>query len=297
METKIKVLENFLEEFKYTEEERCGVLDIYKRFELKKDAETLFDTYYIPYRDEQKIDFKDFTDKFNTIAALAEINPIELALPASMLLMTHSRTLYTKMGVSYGIWYDSMMDLKWKMYECRTVNHIFGHRSLNWNAKWLSAERFTLNRLQFEKIEYYNDDYSSENFNVKKGDPVINIHIPSDVTKKFDRENCEISYELARNFFKNDLPGRPILHCSSWLLYPAHSRILPESSNIRRFAEDFEINPSTVKESKNNLWRIFGTDEIYEDVNKYPEETGLQRCYKKFMLEGGVPGVAQGFKY
>ena len=295
-DTKREELLRFLSEFNYTEEEISGILEIYDAFSEKKEAVALFDKYYIPYREHGIIDANGFVEFFPEIAAAAGMNPIKLAFPLSALLITHSRRVYEKQGVSYKIWHDSMRDLRFKLHECKAVHGFWGHMSINWNKGWLLGTRYTLHRLQFEVIDYYNPDYKSERFDVKVGDKVINIHIPSDKELKFTPENCEISYALAREFFKDKVGGKVIFHCSSWLLYPEHSRILPESSNIRKFAESFEINPLSIKSSTNNLWRIFNTKELYEDASKYPENSELQRIYKKFLLEGGIPGVAQGLK-
>jgi len=294
---KLTSLLGFLDEFEYTEAEKQEITSVYYQFEKHPIAIELFDKYYIPYRDKSEIDTKEFLNDFPTIAEASGIDPIKLAFPISVLLITHSRKVYERQGISYKIWHDSMRDLSFKLHECKAVLGFSGHMSIHWNMGWLLGKRYTLHRLQFEIIDYYNCDYKSDSFDVKTGDKVVNIHIPSDKEIKFTPENCEISYALAREFFKDKIDGRIIFHCYSWLLYPEHSKILPESSNIRKFAESFELNPTTVKLSNNNLWRIFNTKEIYDDPNKYPEKTELQKAYKKFMLSGGKAGVAQGFKY
>ena len=79
--------------------------------------------------------------------------------------------------------------------------------------------------------------------------------------------------------------------CESWLLFPANKEILPEQSNIRRFLSDYDVYRT--RENNNDLWRIYyGAEQ--NDFENLPENTGLERAYKKWLLSGHMAGQSWG---
>ena len=75
---------------------------------------------------------------------------------------------------------------------------------------------------------------------MKKGAPVINCHIPS--SGPLLPEQVEDSFRQAYQFFGFAQKGETMpLVCESWLLYPPHYELFPESGNMRRFFEHFEV--------------------------------------------------------
>ena len=102
---------------------------------------------------------------------------------------------------------------------------------------------------------------------------------------------------MAREFFRGELGDKVVFRCSSWLLFPKHNEIFPETSNIRKFLNSFEIDKNSVTLSNSNLWRIFYTDKSVDFLHEYPENTSLQRAYKQFLALGESAGGATGYKY
>ena len=223
------------------------------------------------------------------------MHKFEIQLILALLLAPHSEYFYQKKGYSHKLWLESLIDIKWKMRECLEVNGFYGARPFSWFKNWYFADRVTLGRLQFEIIESL-ESYKSANFDVKPGDKIINIHIPADTTREFSEKNCHMAYEMAKEFFKPELGENIVFRCSSWLLWPMHEFILSEKSNIRRFASDFEIDPSSVKSTNNDLWRVFYTDNTIEHLAEYPENSSLQRAYKKYLLSNQYAGRAIGYR-
>ncbi len=292
--TKQNMMKNFLSEFSYTEQEVAAALELLQKFEKSAEAVSEFDKYYIPYRDEHKLDFAALNSDVERISEIAGMHKFELHLVFALLLGASSEYFYVQKGYSHELWKECLTDILWKMRECLQVNGFYGSRTFSWFGAWFFADRVTLGRLQFEIIES-NVDYKSDRFDIKKGDRIINTHIPADTTRKFDEENCHKAYAMAREFFKDELGNNPVIRCTSWLLWPAHEKYLPEGSNIRRFLSDFEINPDMVRESTGDLWRVFYTDEIYDDPDKYPGDTTIQRAYKQMLKDGTKSGWAMGF--
>ena len=70
--------------------------------------------------------------------------------------------------------------------------------------------------------------------------------------------------------------------------------ILPETSNIIRFQDFFEVT-GTKYSFPQAEERIFG--EILEDKGQYPEATSLQRKAKEYLLSRGDLGIGEGFFY
>ena len=211
-------------------------------------------------------------------------------------LIPYSFHYFEEKGLGYTEWYDSMMDFKWKVDECVKCYGVVGV-FVNWFKSFFTADRVAFGRLQFNLVdaEY---DYKSCQFDIKKGDMLITVHIPSDTRTPFTRENRESSYKRAAKHFSKVLgKDEVIFRCGTWLLHPAHEEILPEGSNIRDFRHDFEMDENSFKPDKgSNIWRLFYVRPYDGNVDSLPEYTSLMRTYKKFIKDGGVTGTATGFR-
>ena len=100
------------------------------------------------------------------------------------------------------------------------------------------------------------------------------------------------AYARAAEFYKDVMGTYPLVFvCESWLLFPAHKEILPENSNIRRFLADYGVYRT--EETNKDLWRIYYGAEQNDGAN-LPEHTGLERAYKKWLLDGHMAGQSWG---
>jgi len=81
------------------------------------------------------------------------------------------------------------------------------------------------------------------------------------------------------------------MYCDSWLLSPVLEELLPESSRILAFQHRFRI----LSVDRDNTGAIGWIYPGYrEPSGQLPEDTGLQRRMKAFLLSGGKPGWAEG---
>lgn len=118
---------------------------------------------------------------------------------------------------------------------------------------------------------------------LKKGDPVMSIHIPS--RGALTREACEKSYERACEIFETCYPEfkYKAFHCFSWMLDPQLRAFLPENSNIVNFQKKY-----TLYAGKNQGDAVF--DFVFKlkfkEYKDMPEDTSLQRAIKKHYLDG-----------
>lgn len=197
--------------------------------------------------------------------------------------------LYQKRGISREIFHDSMADMHWKLLVCHQMYDIWGTFVMHWFPWWFQLKRFALGRLQFELIKF-DDEYEKDGLILHKDSPVINVHIPS--CGKLDYTEVQKSYEKAAEFYRTEFMEHPLVFvCESWLLFPANKEILPEQSNIRRFLSDYDVYRT--RENNNDLWRIYyGAEQ--NDFENLPENTGLERAYKKWLLSGHMAGQSWG---
>ena len=167
-----------------------------------------------------------------------------------------------------------------------------GHR--NWMRLLVDGELYKLGRLQFQ-LSTAPKDIETPEISIKEGERCLNVHIPR--YERFDDELCENSFSRARVFFK-EFYGleKPVFLCSSWLLYPWLSEVLPESSNLVKFQKRFEII-DVAENDAGDKW-IFGNGSSFErefsSVSEYPENTSLRRAAKERLLKGGKLGAALG---
>ena len=221
---------------------------------------------------------------FYTLALLFFIEAAEAAYPK-----------YLALGLSEDYFYNNMIDLKRKNDECYSVNKVIGtHSVMGWFRRFYIPDRFRLGRLVFETTFFKLESYEKYGVSLKKNDVVINVHIPSG--EPLNIEEAKESFKLAYDFFKKyHRNGKLVFACHSWLLYEKHREFLNPESNIRKFMELFDIIDTTVQDEFSNMWRVFSVETI-DDFNKLPEDTSLQRAYKKWLLDGNKAGFSYGIR-
>ena len=286
---------------------------IYLMQELDFDTEArealLADFDKIEANDEAKAEFyaciasyeADINTNYGTLLANAEnagekagVHKYSAGLLVFMCMSKHLKKCYEEQGIDLQIWHDSMLDLKWKLWECKLVKGMWGSFVAWWFPGFFNMTRFALGRLQFDFCRYGNT-YSDEEFDLKPDTQIIGIHIPRTMTP-FDKASRDDAYARAKAFFAPKLNGAPMIFtCYSWLLYPGYRDIIPPKSNTRSFMDDFKIiGQYDDKEGEyNDAWRLFDMDQP-EDLNDYPENTSLRRAIKQYLLSGGRTGEGLG---
>ena len=191
------------------------------------------------------------------------------------------------------IWRNSMMDLKYKLIECRLVRGIYGSFVASWFDRFFNLTRFALGRLQFEVVPFKHV-YEKDGKRLEPQSLAINVHIPRTETP-LDRESCLQSYAMAKEFFKDQFTDMPMAFmCSSWLLFEKLRDFLPETANIIRFMNDYDVIQTTYAEEGDykSLWRIFDMD--CSDLDALPEDSTLRRAYKAYAKSGARLGSGFG---
>lgn len=169
-------------------------------------------------------------------------------------------------------WLDIWSDLKGEMY--------LGE--LDWLSRHLGAKLFKLGRLQFCFANHY--EFSKRG--IKKGDAVIDCHIPAE--GPLDIDECKKSLDFAREFFAKFYPDYKwdVFTCHSWLLGEDLKDILNENSNIIKFQNLFTIEEQY--ESDAILGYTFRWKAKREDLHTIEATSSFAKKVKELALGGKV---------
>lgn len=240
---------------------------------------------------DRLFDYKD-GDYMPVLGTVAQKSGIRVET-VTMLFMLNAagiaRYVYRARGIADDLWLENMRDLRYKLLEYEKYAGDWGTNVGPWFKKFYNLRRFKLGRLQFQ-LEGSNVDYKDT---VKVGDPVIYCHIPS--SGPLDTEEVRASFRKARVWFAPELgDGAVPIFCDSWLLYPPMYERLPEKSNIRKFAELFDVFEARDDPENRDFWRVFYRDYSPEVLDEIEPRTSLERAVIELIKEGGTVGTGHG---
>ena len=290
----IEYVLSFMNELGFDKEAVESLSADIEKIYANEEAKALFAGAVDDYERDIRSNYTELREAAKRAGEIVGVHAYSAELLLFICFSKHLRELYRLRGISDRIWFDSMSDLKWKLWECKAVKGIWGSFVAGWFPGFFNLTRFALGRLQFE-IVAFDGEYEKNGKALKKGDKVINVHIPRTLTP-LDKESRDDAYAQAAEFFRNMTDGAPIAFvCSSWLLYPEAEKILPAHSNIRGFMADYDIIRSKTngEGEYGDMWRLFDMD-FTGDFNDYPEDSSLRRAYKKFLLDGNRTGSGYG---
>ena len=286
-------LNDFFTRFDYPAPAIDALTKVYDAVQADDDAKAAFDGYLSEYIGNTHCDFGAQIRGCADLARRLGLSPYTLQLLLFICHSKHTLTLYRAAGIDEQIWHDSMLDLKYKLYECDAVYGVWGSFVCEWFPGFFTLERFALGRLQFE-WDKLGKAYQGQGVSLPEGTRVINMHIPRS-GQPLSKELCDDAFARATAFYTPQLnEGEPLVFvCSSWLLFPDHTYILPEKSNIRGFMQRFDIYRSGIHGGNHpDLWRLFDTMEKHPD--RLPADTSLRRAYIAHLKNGGKTGWGYG---
>lgn len=197
-------------------------------------------------------------------------------------------------GISDSVFLETMKCLPRFLHETRQLLGDWIYDRGFWTWRQTGGLLFRLGALEFEYRTLEQEEPLTDS--LKPGDPVLNVHIPSDA--KLNREELDASYAWARRFFSqqtrgpwNENPVKAIL-CDTWLLSPTLSLLLPETSGIRIFSADYRLYH--IQQDSNFFYRWLYQLPAPVPYEQLPERTSLQRSLKAHLLAGGHMGTAHG---
>jgi len=286
-------LNQFFKDFEYEEKDAKYLLAAYDAIAANQDAALLLQEILTAYSASISLDYAtEVINKAKKISDITALHPYTVDLLVFICMTKHLRSVYLESGTDLQIYKDSVLDLKWKLEECKIVKGICGSFVASWFPGFFNMTRFALGRLQFEPITI-GFDYEKNGIKLKKNESiVINVHIPRTGTP-LDKESCDKAYAHARDFFKDKVENCVAFICDSWLLYPENKYILPSHTNTYRFLSEYDI----VKWKTNtgeDLWRLFDTDE--KNPSRLPTNGSFRAAYAEHLKKGGRVGTGVGIK-
>ena len=243
---------------------------------------------------ENHFDFKLTEPLLDELSVESDLHRYTVDMLFLLACSENLRKLYQLDGTPDSIFIETMRDLYAKLMECYEVHGIWGTFVTFWYPIFFSKDIFKLGRLEYENTTFsYDIKYEKNGICIQKGDSIKSIHIPSHFGP-LTKEICLTSYQQAYEFFKDELKGSPLICiCDSWLLHHSTKDILPPTSNILSFAQDFDIILQNDHDTFNDMWRVFGADS-HKPLAELPEKTSMQKNYKKYLLDGKKTGSGVG---
>lgn len=286
-------LTGFFKAFSYEQADADHLLLTYDAIVANSEASAILSEILAAYDASIELDYKEQVRiKSRRIAEITALHPFTVDLLVFICMTKRLKALYAEKGLDLQIYRDSVLDLKWKLEECKVVKGICGSFVAAWFPGFFKLTRFALGRLQFEVVTV-RFDYEKDGVRlVKDESKVINVHIPRTGTP-MDKESCDRAYAMARAFFKDEVGERAAFVCSSWLLYPENKKILPSHTNTYRFLSEYDV-VSWSTNTGEDLWRLFDTDE--KNPDRLPTNGSLRACYVAHLKQGGRVGTGLGIK-
>ena len=286
-------LEAFFEEFEYEKEDKEYLLSVYDKICADEFAASCFKEAIGLYDLTIECDYRRIINLAEMAAKKLYLYEYTTELLVFCCLTKKLKERYDEKGISKEIFVTTIKDFRYQMEVCKNVKGIIGTPCSDWCIGFVAMTRFGLGRFQYEVIKF-NADYTKDGKTLTPESLVLNVHIPAS-GQPLSGELALDSFERAKEFYK-DIIGEPFaFKCSSWLLYPEHEQMLSHESNIYRFMQMFDIIGNGIKKNNGDLYRIFGTDELRPEF--LPENTSLQRAYKKHLLNGGKTGYGVGVRF
>lgn len=195
----------------------------------------------------------------------------------------HTYEKYKKIGIDDEIFYDTMAIFTRSVLENEKNTGTAFFNIEGWTYRQINMNIFRIGLLEYELYNADSDIYIDGNIVIKKGEEILSIHIPSDVI--ITREELDESYSHARIFMSKYFPKYKDSKfvCYTWLLSTDLNNLLPATSRLSLFRDDYTIIGTSEDESY-HTW-LFGNKE--EDPSKYIEKTSLQLAVKNHLICGG----------
>ena len=289
-----KYIEAFLEEFDYPLDSREVLAAAYDVISKNAEASDLFNRALSEYKKNINCDYGAYLDECKVISEDINLHEYTVKFLFFICLSRELRNHYKNNEYSDEMYHSAMLDLKYKLIECKLVKGINGSFVANWFSGFFNLTRFAFKRLQFE-VKGAKIDHKSGDKSIKAGDPIIVIHIPRTGTPLSPTE-CDEDFNKAKEFFKDSFTDTPIaFSCHSWLVYEKLREFLSDKSNIIAFMNRFEICYTDFHDLGNysQVWRLFDVD-YNGDLNDLPEDSSLRRAFKKYLIDGGKWGAGYG---
>ncbi len=282
-------ISQFFKDFEYDASDATFLLAEYERIDTCEEAREAFLLAVAEYEKDICGDYKEMITLADKAAACTGVHEYTAEFLLFVCLSKHLKEEYATRGIDLEVYHNSLLDLRYKVDECKLVYGIVGSFVADWFKGFFNLTRFAFGRLQFEVIDF-NENYEKDGHCLTPESRVINVHIPRS-GEPLTEAACAEAYRIAKDFYKDEVGDPTPFVCHSWLLNPAHDDFLPKHTNTYRFYKSFDVFRVDLDRDRKNLWRLFDTME--KNCDRLPADSSIRRAYIEFLKKGGK--MASGY--
>lgn len=226
-------------------------------------------------------------------AALADEDPEGMRMLALYLAAACiTREKYRADGLSDAMYLDTMGCFYRFLEEEHARSDTYTFNRGYWAWRHVSFQLFRLGTLEYEYcLTKWGGPLPQT---LAPGQPILSVHIPSDARLKDDA--LVASYRQADEFFagigsKYCLYGAPkAIYCHTWLLSKTLRGLLPPTSGILRFGDDYDIYADDLQDESFYTWLFDGK----RPPQPLADNTSLRRAVIDYLAQGGTIGAGYG---
>lgn len=281
-----------MDKHEYPEEAKKVLSDTFDKIIANEKANKILESIKKDYFIKDK-NFDKFADKTK---ALSEEIGVHVYIVNLVILLSCTEALlkkYKEENIDEEIFWDSMIDLKVKMLECKENYDMYGTFVEGWFNGFFEMRRFKVGRFEYDLSDFGCSKFTIAGETIKNDEFCLGMHIPSHCGSLSMDVRLD-SYKKAYKFFRKKFGDKKYMYivCGSWLLYPDNDKILPANSNTVDFLYDFEPLNVTTKYDFGDQWRVFGVQYDDKPVSELPRNTSMQRAFAEWLEKGNKTGSA-----
>ena len=111
-----------MEKFEYPDEAISSLCSAFSKIEACPEAYAVFREYFDTYINEGKIpEYREMLRRVGEAGELAGVHKFASEFLVCIAMAWNSKKYYAEKGLSDEVWEDSMLDFKWKLFECYKV--------------------------------------------------------------------------------------------------------------------------------------------------------------------------------
>ena len=285
-------LVNFLNEFDYEPSAKESLISDFNKIYANEKALDLYKQVLAIYDKDRFCNYSDLLKMSKEAGELVGVHEYASALLIFIFMAKRLKEYYKELNLTEEMYNITVCDLKYKAVECYLIKGIWGSFVAIWFAGFFKVERFGIDNLQFEVIKF-GLEYNYKGIQLDKDTLVMNIHLPR-TGGRLDKNAMDETLKKAQAFLTKmyDLKT-PIFYCHSWLLHNNITPAFKEGSNLKYFADKFEMVEFGNYETYSEVWRLFDMD-YTEDYSKFPADSSFRRYVIKLMQDKKAFGYGVG---
>ncbi len=189
-------LTHFFIDFNYQKSDSEYLLKVYNNICENPSANALMDKAIGIYSSDINCNFAALLSIADEISKAINVHKYTTELLVCICLTKRLKSEYISRNIDLEIFKNSILDLRYKLDECKLVKGIVGSFVADWFYGWFNLTRFALGRLQFD-MSTLGTEYkglSADRF-------ALAVHIPRS-GEPLTTDACDSSFKLAKKFLK-----------------------------------------------------------------------------------------------